>query len=251
MPPDEGGGMGIKMIQCRYEQIAEILENRIIEGNWKVGEKLPGEVALAKEFQVGRSTIRETLNILQEKGMLDKRHGSGTYVKSNEPKMLNPLLQLNSIGQMIEKAGYKSKSIVHGISEIVPDMKMQEKLQLVEQDRVIVLNRERTADDIPVAFSYNFFPKCFVGDYLSKQFEGSIFQFLEKKCQIHLSHADTVIKGISRKSKWDREALNYLGESIVLLEQLHYDQNYHPVMFAFDYLRTDMVSLKIKREYLD
>ena len=71
-------------MQYRYEQIAEILERKIQDGEWQIGQKIPGELELAKEYHVGRSTVRETLNILQQKGIIDKRHGSGTYVKENK-----------------------------------------------------------------------------------------------------------------------------------------------------------------------
>ena len=74
-------------MQYRYEQIAEILEKKIQNGEWQIDQKIPGELELAKEYHVGRSTIRETLNILQQKGIIDKRHGSGTYVKENKRKI--------------------------------------------------------------------------------------------------------------------------------------------------------------------
>ena len=71
-----------KLMQYRYEQVAEILAAKIRNGEWQIGQKLPGEIELAREYGVGRSTVRETLNILQQKGMIEKRHGSGTYVLS-------------------------------------------------------------------------------------------------------------------------------------------------------------------------
>lgn len=46
------------MMQCRYEQIAELIEKKIRGGEWEIGQKLPGELELAKEYHVGRSTIR-------------------------------------------------------------------------------------------------------------------------------------------------------------------------------------------------
>ncbi|MFD5461588.1 FadR/GntR family transcriptional regulator [Kitasatospora sp. NPDC127059] len=67
------------------EQAAALIEERIRAGEWPVGGKLPGEVALAKELGVGRSTIREALRTLAAAGMVHARQGSGVFVTSDRP----------------------------------------------------------------------------------------------------------------------------------------------------------------------
>ncbi|MFD0716667.1 FadR/GntR family transcriptional regulator [Paenibacillus sp. GCM10027626] len=67
------------------EWIANLLKEKITEGVWKVGDKLPSVVDLAAEFNVGRSTIREALSALKAVGMLDIRQGGGTYLKADAP----------------------------------------------------------------------------------------------------------------------------------------------------------------------
>ena len=47
-----------KLMQYRYEQVAEILAAKIRNGEWQIGQKLPGEIELAREYGVGRSTVR-------------------------------------------------------------------------------------------------------------------------------------------------------------------------------------------------
>lgn len=239
------------MVRCRYEQIAEVLENKIKSGEWAVGQKIPGELELAKAYQVGRSTIRETLNILQQKGIIDKRHGSGTYVKENRQQMDNPILFLSSIGRMIEDAGYKAGSVFYGVVHEKPTQEMQKYLHLDPDEDVVVINRERTANGTPVAFSYNVFPEKTVGTIFDDGLHGSIFQILEEKCRLDIDHAETMLKGINynRKSEWDMQAARYLNGSIVLMEQLHYDSQGNPLFFSFDYIDTDVMGLHIRRQY--
>ncbi|MER6304114.1 FadR/GntR family transcriptional regulator [Kitasatospora sp. NPDC001539] len=67
------------------EQAADRLEERIRAGEWPVGGKLPGEVALAKELGVGRSTVREALRTLAAAGMVHSRQGSGVFVTADRP----------------------------------------------------------------------------------------------------------------------------------------------------------------------
>lgn len=50
-----------------------------------VGDKLPNEYTLAKQLEVGRSTLREAIKVLVSQGILEVQHGSGTYINSLEP----------------------------------------------------------------------------------------------------------------------------------------------------------------------
>lgn len=61
-------------------QVETLLRERLRDGHWKPGERLPNEVQLATEIGVGRSSIREAVRLLARDGLLDVRHGSGTFV---------------------------------------------------------------------------------------------------------------------------------------------------------------------------
>ncbi|MCW2287507.1 FadR/GntR family transcriptional regulator [Leucobacter luti] len=62
------------------DQAAEHLLKRIREGEWQLGEKLPGETTLAPQLGVGRSTVREAIRQLAGRGVLASRQGSGVFV---------------------------------------------------------------------------------------------------------------------------------------------------------------------------
>lgn len=99
-----------------------------------------------------------------------------------------------------------------------------------------------------MVFSYNVFPQKLVGDIFDEGLKGSIIRLLENKCGVKIAYADTSIKGVNPNNTWDEQALVYLGEPIVLLEQLHIDESGRPVLFSFDYIRTDIMNLHIRRE---
>ena len=62
--------------------IAEQLEGMIIEGTLKPGQKLLAERELAKQFEVSRPSLREALQKLEAKGLLESRQGGGTFVSA-------------------------------------------------------------------------------------------------------------------------------------------------------------------------
>ena len=71
-----------------YEEVANLIQERIRSEQWRAGERLPAEADLAKEFDVSRSTIREAVRSLQLSGLLRSRAGSGTYVAESAPMIL-------------------------------------------------------------------------------------------------------------------------------------------------------------------
>ncbi|GGI67447.1 GntR family transcriptional regulator [Saccharopolyspora subtropica] len=67
------------------EQATDAMVQLIASGEWPVGAKIPSETALAAQFGVGRSTVREAVRELAGRGLLESRHGSGVFVVRTEP----------------------------------------------------------------------------------------------------------------------------------------------------------------------
>lgn len=63
-----------------FEQVAGQIEQRILKGELRQGDRLPTERELADQFQVSRTAVREALKILAQKGLVDMRPGRGTIV---------------------------------------------------------------------------------------------------------------------------------------------------------------------------
>ena len=66
------------------KQIAEMLEEKIKNGEYQIGDKLPPEPMLVEIFGVSRNTVREAIQSLTNSGLLETRQGDGTYVVATE-----------------------------------------------------------------------------------------------------------------------------------------------------------------------
>lgn len=66
--------------QSRYGKLALALRDRILQGEWAPGDVIPAESALAQSYGVALGTIRQALSLLVEDGVLQRRHGKGTFV---------------------------------------------------------------------------------------------------------------------------------------------------------------------------
>jgi GntR family transcriptional regulator, transcriptional repressor for pyruvate dehydrogenase complex len=65
-------------------EIVGTLENEIRTGQLPVGNKLPTEAEVMHRFDVSRTVVREALSRLQAAGLVETRHGIGTFVKEPE-----------------------------------------------------------------------------------------------------------------------------------------------------------------------
>ena len=65
----------------KYQRVFDLLKSEIASGKLKAGDRLPSEAELERRFKTSRITVGRAVRDLQLAGMVDRRAGSGTYVK--------------------------------------------------------------------------------------------------------------------------------------------------------------------------
>lgn len=66
----------------RYAGLATDLRARILRSEWEPGQPLTAETELARAYGVALGTIRQAIALLVDQGLLERRHGKGTFVKA-------------------------------------------------------------------------------------------------------------------------------------------------------------------------
>jgi len=67
-----------------YTQLTQIIKEDISSGRLVPGFRIPSEAQLAKDYGVSPMTVRQAIGVLAEEGLVERVHGSGTYVKRIE-----------------------------------------------------------------------------------------------------------------------------------------------------------------------
>ena len=98
----------------RYEQIALDLQKIVEEKLKRNDTRFPTEAELGRQFQVSRVTIRRALAILEEKGLLVRRQGSGCFLTGRSPDSSGNQLAL----LLSSPFSYRSPGIVDGVRRI-------------------------------------------------------------------------------------------------------------------------------------
>jgi GntR family transcriptional regulator of arabinose operon len=69
----------------KYQQVYDSIKDAILAGSYEPGQKLPSEAQLLEEFDTSRITVIRALRELQQRGLVQRRAGSGTYVTEGMP----------------------------------------------------------------------------------------------------------------------------------------------------------------------
>jgi GntR family transcriptional regulator len=67
-----------------YQQVKDLLIERLIGGYWKPGNLLPSEFQLAEDLGVSQGTVRKALDEMTASNLLVRRQGRGTYVAEHD-----------------------------------------------------------------------------------------------------------------------------------------------------------------------
>lgn len=92
-PLDDTSERPLSMSRERFERIYKTIRDRICLLEYQPGERL-GEEELAREFEVSRTPIRRVLSRLEGEGLLESRHGVGTFVTDVDIDALSQVFQL-------------------------------------------------------------------------------------------------------------------------------------------------------------
>jgi LacI family transcriptional regulator len=76
--------------KSKHSEISRFLETEIASGKYGDGARLPSEIQLVKQFNVSRPTVARAFRDLETKGLIERRAGSGTYVRNTSPTSGRP-----------------------------------------------------------------------------------------------------------------------------------------------------------------
>ena len=100
--------MAIIQSKTVAHQVDEILLERIRDGSYVAGSRMPSESELSEELGVSRATVRTALAKLAASGLIIRKQGDGTYVNAHVREASVHTGNLWDLVQLIEGNGYSS-----------------------------------------------------------------------------------------------------------------------------------------------
>jgi DNA-binding GntR family transcriptional regulator len=125
--------------------LAQELRTRILAGEWRPGDRIPSEPELARREAVSRSSMRAAITMLEEDGVVSRKHGSGTYV-TYRPALPHDLGRNFGVSSLIRSTAMEPGTVEANSGAVPAPPAVAEALGVPEGAPVSSLRRVRTAD---------------------------------------------------------------------------------------------------------
>jgi GntR family transcriptional regulator, phosphonate transport system regulatory protein len=143
-----------------WRRIAHELEQNILDRAYESGERLPGEVNMARRFGVGRNTVRRALAELVERGVVRTETG-GTYV---QVRLTYPISARTRFSEIVDRAGHAPEAWLTAHRREPASREIAARLGLADDEPVIRLEILRTADGMPMSLATSHVPADLMPD---------------------------------------------------------------------------------------
>lgn len=223
-----------------YAQVEAELASCIAGGHLKPGDQLPTESELMQRFGVSRPTIRQAIQNLATRGLVEIRRGKGTF--ATLPKMTQPLESLSGFVEDMQILGRNATARVIDKQIVKAGQAVARNLEVAPDTDVVRIQRVRLADGIPVSFDDTFLPldigRKIMADDLETQ---PIFSLLEDKYGIPLTEAEYRLEALAAEPAIARALGVEPLTPMLVIERVSYRQGNHPIDYETLYYRGDLV----------
>jgi GntR family transcriptional regulator len=136
-----------------HSQLTEVMRDRIHTGFYGVESKLPSEREICEEFNVSRTTVRETIRQLTREDLINVQAGRGAFVKKPN-RNISVNVSLNGFSTDLKKSGKTPSSRLLSLEVVTqPEEQFVQAMKLEPGDELIKLERLRLVNNVPFGFS--------------------------------------------------------------------------------------------------
>lgn len=231
-----------------YRQVILDLEQQI--KNMQPNAKLPSERQLLVKYGVSRNTVRLALQDLEERGLIYRLHGKGTFVSStflNQPNIGG----MYSFSEELKRTGQKASTENQSLDLITPDKNIAAQLNLEPTEKTYKLVRLRLANNKPRIFSTSYlpekiFPELVIDDLKSKP----LYTVMKEKYNQISVMAFEDVEAVCLNTKESKNLAEEVGSpSLKIFRKTINDKNV-PVEFTISLARGDKFVYR-SRQYND
>jgi GntR family transcriptional regulator len=226
-------------------QLADVLRDRIVDGELSPGDRLPSEPDLARVLGVSRASVRAAITLIEEDGFVRRRRGSGTYI-ANRP-VHNDLGRNFGVSSMIAAIGLEPGVVDEHCETAPAPPEIATALGIETGEPVSILRRVRTASGRRVVDSTDWLRADDIGeDELRLVADGSIYAILaDRGLPIHHGIAqvtpDTADAEIAQRLHVPRGAL------LLTMFQVDETANGRPALVSREHHLADAFEITIYR----
>lgn len=221
-----------------YIQIAESLIAQIESGELAPGDRMSPERDLSEKLGVNRMTLRRALRVLDAQGLIERRHGVGTYVTA--PKIDRQMDVVFRFTHGVQTRGYTPGAQLISVEQVELDAAAARQLAVPTASLAYRIRRLRTVNQEPVLLEDYTIPWArFPGLERFDLERRSIYEVMESEYGSIIARARQSFEPVVA-SQFEADLLQVRpGAPLMLEKRLSYDQENQPVEYGQDRYRGD------------
>ena len=225
-----------------YQQLYEILLDKIQRREWQPGDMIPPESELIEEYQVSRNTVRQVLEKLVNDGLIYRQRGRGSFV--SHPTLEQAMTRIVSFTEDMHQRGFAPGTRVLSTDLISAEEDIANQLDIPLGEQLVCLRRLRMADGEPMSIEESYLIHRYCPDVLEHDYaQQPLRMVLEAEYGIRIASAKQVIQAIQAPPD-----LAYLleippGAALLLITRVSFSQGRIPIEFLRIHYRADRYSL--------
>jgi len=208
-----------------YIQIKRKLIDKIKEREWVPGDPLPSEGQLMQQFNVSRTTIRQTIRELAHDGIIETRRGAVARVKET------PKDELENPGVVHHESGGEFSIKVLRSKYVYDHYFAQQQLQ-IEDAKIFFLERLRIADGTPIGFQQLYTP-AYIGELIENEASAwfDIFPVLGMNSVNYSSIKEDVTASLVNQYEADLMGITS-GDPLIEISRVTLGTDHRPIEFS-------------------
>lgn len=225
----------------KYEEIADILRERIQDKRYPPDTFLPNQTDLVKEFKVSRMTIKKAVGILAMEGLLSSQRGLGTKIlnRSFWGKETSPANEYAGLSKLMHERHKHLESRVILFEVEFPNAHVQERLSIKQEQPVYKIIRLRILEKKPFILEHIFMPCDLVPGLTATILTQSIYSYVKEELHLTFGGAYRNIQA-AKADDYDQQYLACKKEDPVLeVQQVVYLKNGRPLEYSCSRNRYD------------
>ena len=222
-----------------YARIQEYIAELILTGKLAPEHKIQSERDFSEDLGVSRMTVRRAITELVNEGLLERRHGSGTYVA--KPRVTYESHEMVNYLRAMQERNIATASQLIEFGEIVASRRLAETLDIEIGNpiyRVIIL---RFANRVPVILERGFFPCSRCPGLEEWDLEkSSIYDLLTTVYKLKLGRISQTVEAVTATDTAARQLRVDEGFPLMMLSRTVFNADTNkPEIFSQDFLRSD------------
>lgn len=232
-----------------YAQIQEYIAELILSGQIAPETKLPSERELSHDLGVSRMTVRRSITELVNEGMLERRHGSGTYVA--KPRITYNARELINFVNAMRVRGIATSSQLLEFGQIPASRRLAERLLTTLGEPLYRVTLLRLANRAPFVVERYFYPCSRLPDLEEYDLEKtSLYDLITTGYEIQIARIEQTIEAVTATETIAAQLRVDEGFPLLMITRTIFRKgDGKPVEFAQDFLRSDYARIHSELEW--